>query len=197
MTATVLREAAGAAASARRGLRASSTQGHLVFEAQEKLPPWRCSAEAAPTPAPRPPPTPWQPHAPRRPPAPWPRLPAVPSTTAQPLVHLRGCSVQCFTFSYSPGGCGSWGSSLASVLQGAVAGEGRRHRGPSDLGRGYTTIHALSFEAEEKKRKKRNTCPTCSSPPSTYLLFKGKQYLCASTFSGLTTTQATLRVARS
>ena len=169
-------------------LRASSTQGHLVFEAQEKLPPWRCSAETAPTPAPRPPPTPWQPHAPR--------LPAVPSTTAQPLVHLRGCSVQCFTFSYSPGGCGSWGSSLASVLQGAVAGEGRRHRGPSDLGRGYTTIHALSFEAEEKKRKKRNTCPTCSSPPSTYLLFKGKQYLCASTFSGLTT-QATLRVARS
>ena len=127
-------------------LRASSTQGHLVFEAQEKLPPWRCSAEAAPTPAPRPPPTPWQPHAPR--------LPAVPSTTAQPLVHLRGCSVQCFTFSYSPGGCGSWGSSLASVLQGAVAGEGRRHRGPSDLGRGYTTIHALSFEAEEKKGKK-------------------------------------------
>ena len=116
-----------------------------------------------PTPAPRPPPTPWQPHAPR-PPAPWPRLPAVPSTTAQPLVHLRGCSVQCFTFSYSPGGCGSWGSSLASALQGAVAGEGRRHRGPSDLGRGYTTIHALSFEAEEKKRKKRNTCPTCSSP---------------------------------
>ena len=108
-----------------------------------------------PTPAPRPPPTPWQPHAPRRPPAPWPRLPAVPSTTAQPLVHLRGCSVQCFTFSYSPGGCGSWGSSLASVLQGAVAGEGRRHRGPSDLGRGYTTIHALSFEAEEKKRKKK------------------------------------------
>ena len=143
-------------ASARRGLRASSTQGHLVFEAQEKLPPWRCSAEAAPTPAPRPPPTPWQPHAPRRPPAPWwPRLPAVPSTTAQPLVHLRGCSVQCFTFSYSPGGCGSWGSSLASVLQGAVAGEGRRHRGPSDLGRGYTTIHALSFEAEEKKREKK------------------------------------------
>ena len=149
--------------SARRGLRASSTQGHLVFEAQEKLPPWRCSAEAAPTPAPRSPPTPWQPHAPRR--------PAVPSTTAQPLVHLRGCSVQCFTFSYSPGGCGSWGSSLASVLQGAVAGEGRRHRGPSDLGRGYTTIHALSFEAEEKKRKKRNTCPTCSSPPFYLLAF--------------------------
>ena len=28
-------------------LRASSTQGHLVFEAQEKLPPWRCSVEAA------------------------------------------------------------------------------------------------------------------------------------------------------
>lgn len=27
-------------------LRASSTQGHLVFEAQEKLPPWRCSTEA-------------------------------------------------------------------------------------------------------------------------------------------------------
>ena len=46
----------------------------------------------------------------------------------QPLLSLwytlRGCSVQCFTFSYSPGGCGSWGSSLASVLQGAVAGEG-------------------------------------------------------------------------
>ena len=77
----------------------------------------------------------------------------------QPLLSLwytlRGCSVQCFTFSYSPGGCGSWGSSLASVLQGAVAGEGRRHRGPSDLGRGYTTIHALSFEAEEKKREKK------------------------------------------
>ena len=49
---------------------------------------------------------------------------------------------------------------------------------------------------KKKKRKKRNTYPTCSSPPSTYLLFKGKQYLCASTFSGLTT-QATLRVARS
>ena len=153
-------------------LRASSTQGHLVFEAQEKLPPWRCSAEAAPTPAPRPPPTPWQPHAPRRPPAPWwPRLPAVPSTTAQPLAHLRGCSVQCFTFSYSPGGCGSWGSSLASVLQGAVAGEGRRHRGPSDLGRGYTTIHALSFEAEEKKGKKKKYMPYLFEPPFYLLAF--------------------------
>ena len=153
-------------------LRASSTQGHLVFEAQEKLPPWRCSAEAAPTPAPRPPPTPWQPHAPRRPPAPWwPRLPAEPSTTAQPLVHLRGCSVQCFTFSYSPGGCGSWGSSLASVLQGAVAGEGRRHRGPSDLGRGYTTIHALSFEAEEKKGNKKKYMPYLFEPPFYLLAF--------------------------
>ena len=50
---------------------------------------------------------------------------------------------------------------------------------------------------KKKKRKKRNTCPTCSSPPSTYLLFKGKQYLCASTFSGLTTQAEALRVARS
>ena len=55
---------------------------------------------------------------------------------------------------------------------------------------------AIFWGRRKKKGKKRNTCPTCSSPPSTYLLFKGKQYLCASTFSGLTT-QATLRVARS
>ena len=159
MTATVLREAAGApldGASARRGLRASSTQGHLVFEAQEKLPPWRCSAEAADACAAASTYTMATACA-----------AAASGTVAargcrlchQPLLSLwytlRGCSVQCFTFSYSPGGCGSWGSSLASVLQGAVAGEGRRHRGPSDLGRGYTTIHALSFEAEEKKRKKK------------------------------------------
>ena len=56
---------------------------------------------------------------------------------------------------------------------------------------------AIFWGRRKKRGKKRNTCPTCSSPPSTYLLFKGKQYLCASTFSGLTTQAEALRVARS
>ena len=97
-------------------LRASSTQGHLVFEAQEKLPPWRCSAEAADACAAASTYTMATACA-----------AAASGTVAargcrqchQPLLSLwytlRGCSVQCFTFSYSPGGCGSWGSSLASV----------------------------------------------------------------------------------
>ena len=66
---------------------------------------------------------------------------------------------------------------MASVLQGAVAGrgpvagEGRRHRGPSDLGRGYTTIHALSFEAEEKKKEKKKYMPYLFEPPFYLLAF--------------------------
>ena len=72
-------------------------------------------------------------------------------------------------------------ASASRALCGANARRGRRHRGPSDLGRGYTTIHALSFEAAayKKKEKKKYMPYLFEPPPSTYLLFKGKQYIYA------------------